>query len=196
VISGAAIGAGTVDRLLQLAHQRPPTLGSGRLVCIDGPAGSGKTTLAGQLAGAAGAPVLHVDDLLEGWDGLPAVHRQISGLLERLAAGRAARWRRWDWQAGRRAEGAEEHMLPGAPLLVLEGVGAGQRPWAHLTTVLVWVEAPDDVRLRRGLARDGEELRAHWQRWMIAEAALFAAEETRSRADVVVDTAPDPEEQE
>ncbi len=28
---------------------RPPTLGVGRLVCVDGPAGSGKTTLAAAL---------------------------------------------------------------------------------------------------------------------------------------------------
>ena len=193
MISGAAVGAGTVESVLDLAHQRPPTLGSGRLVCIDGPAGSGKTTLAAQLAAASGAPVLHVDDLLEGWEGLPAVHEQVSPVLASLSAGRQARWRRWDWPTGARAE---EHLLSPGPLLVLEGVGAGQRAWTPLTSVLVWVEAPDEVRLRRGLTRDGEQLRAHWQRWMVAESALFAAEKTRARADVVVDTAPNPEERE
>jgi uridine kinase len=188
----AAVDAGTVDQVLQLAHRRPATLGAGRLVCVDGPAGSGKTTLATRLAAASGAAVLHVDDLLEGWAGLPAVHEQVSAVLADLSAGRDAHWRRWDWHAGARAE---EHVLAPASLLVLEGVGAGQRAWAALTTVLVWVEAPDDVRLRRGLARDGEALRAHWQDWMAAEAALLAAEDTRARADVVVDTGLDGEEQ-
>ena len=36
--------------VLSLARSRPPTLGSGRLICVDGPAGSGKTTLAEEVA--------------------------------------------------------------------------------------------------------------------------------------------------
>lgn len=187
----AVAGTATVGAVLDLARQRPATLGAGRLVCVDGPAGSGKTTLAAALAAASGAAVLHVDDLLEGWGGLPGVHEPIGGVLDALAAGQDARWRRWDWITGARAE---EHVLRPAPLLVLEGVGSGQRAWAARTTVLVWVEAPDDVRLRRGLARDGEEHRAHWQRWMAEEAAHFAAEQTRARADVHVTTAPERKE--
>ena len=35
--------------VLALAASRPPSLGAGRLVCVDGPAGSGKTTLAAAL---------------------------------------------------------------------------------------------------------------------------------------------------
>jgi hypothetical protein len=39
--------------------------------------------------------------------------------------------------------------------------------------------------------RDGEDFRPLWERWMAQEAAFFAADDTRSRADVVVDgTAP------
>ncbi|MGO1280054.1 MAG: AAA family ATPase, partial [Cellulosimicrobium funkei] len=41
-----------------------------RLVVVDGPAGSGKTTLAAQLEAALPAQVLHMDDLYEGWRGL------------------------------------------------------------------------------------------------------------------------------
>jgi hypothetical protein len=53
--------------------------------------------------------------------------------------------------------------------------------------VRVWVEAPDDVRLQRGLARDGEAMRPQWLAWMRAEADHFAAEATRDRADVLID---------
>jgi hypothetical protein len=53
----------------------------------------------------------------------------------------------------------------------------------------VWVEAPAPLRLSRGLARDGEDLAAHWRRWQETEAAHFAAEGTRGRADVRVDGA-------
>jgi hypothetical protein len=54
----------------------------------------------------------------------------------------------------------------------------------------VWVEAPAEERLRRGLARDGERLRAQWLRWEELEAAVFAAEWTRERADLCGDGAP------
>ncbi|MGN6250944.1 MAG: uridine kinase family protein [Marmoricola sp.] len=174
-----------VDRVLGLAASRPPTLGAGRLVCVDGPAGAGKTTLAAALAEASGAPVLHVDDLLEGWTGLDTARAQLTAVLAALAQGRTARWRRWDWEAD---HWAEEHRLAPAPLFVVEGVGSARRAWAASTTVLVWVEASPAVRLRRGLARDGEGARAHWERWRDEEAALFAAEGTRARADVVHDT--------
>lgn len=175
-------------RLLELARSRPPTLGSGRLVCIDGPAGSGKTTLAGAVASLdAGAAVVHMDDLYDGWDGLPRVADQLAGLLEPLARGAAGQYRRYDWTAGRYAETVT---VTPHDLLVVEGVGCGVTRVAHLVTVLAWVEAPEDVRLERGLARDGEAARPHWERWQVDEQTMFARERTRERAEVVIDTAP------
>lgn len=180
----AGVGA-VADRVVALLEERPPTLGAGRLLCIDGPAGSGKTTLAAAVARRTGAAVLAVDDLLEGWAGLPAVHEQVRAVLGALAREETARWQPWDWARDRR--GPHRSLAPG-PLVVLEGVGAGQRSWAALTTVLAWVEAPPDTRWRRALARDGEALREHWDRWRRAEERLFAEQDTRARADLLVTT--------
>lgn len=175
-------------RLLDLARSRPATLGAGRLVCVDGPAGSGKTTLARAVAALApGTTVIHMDDLYDGWDGLPLIAGQLTSLLEPLARGEAGRYRRYDWVAGRYAETVT--VAPG-DLLVVEGVGSGVTGVAHLVTVLAWVEAPKELRLQRGLARDGEAARPHWERWQVDEQALFSRERTRERADLVVDTTP------
>ena len=172
------------ELVLATALARPATLGEGRLVCIDGPAGSGKTTLAGALAEATGSPVVHTDDLLEGWGGLPGLASTLESLLRPLAEGRPGSWRRWDWHA----DGwAEEHPLAPGPLLVVEGVGSGAARLADLTTVLVWVEAPTDVRLARGMARDGEQMAPQWKQWMIDEEELHAHEGSRDRAHVVID---------
>jgi uridine kinase len=174
--------------LLDLARSRPPTLGAGRLICIDGPAGSGKTTLAAAIAALApGARVLHMDDLYEGWHGLSKVADQLGDLLRPLVSGRAGSYRRYDWYAGRFAETV---FIEPVPLLVIEGVGSGPRAHADLVTVLAWVEAPGPERLRRGLERDGEAMRPEWERWQTDEAALFEREGTRGRADVIVDTTP------
>ena len=179
--------AEAAETLLDLAGRRPATLGDGRLICVDGPAGSGKTTLAAAiLALAPGARVVHMDDLYDGWDGLPRVAAQLDTLLGPLADGEPGHYRRYDWHA---AAYAETVTVPPGDLLVLEGVGSGSARHAGLTTALAWVEAPAGLRLRRGIARDGEGMRAEWERWQVAELEHFARERTRERADLVVDTA-------
>jgi hypothetical protein len=52
----------------------------------------------------------------------------------------------------------------------------------------VWVEADRAVRFARGIDRDGEAYRPHWERWARQEESLFAADRTRDGADVVLDT--------
>ncbi len=163
---------------------RAPTLGCGRLVCIDGPAGSGKTTLAAALhALVPASTVVHVDDLLAGWGGLRGVAERLDPLLQPLARDETGHYERYDWVAESFAGRVE---VEPTPLLVVEGVGSGTPRHASLRTALVWVEVDDALRLRRGMERDGEALRSHWQRWMLEERALFLDDDTRSRADLVV----------
>lgn len=170
---------------VELALSRPPTLGHGRLLCIDGPSGSGKTTLAEQVFETfPGSRVVHMDDLYDGWSGLPRVGDQLATLLGPLGEGRPGSYRRYDWHAGAYAETV---VVDPVDLLVVEGVGAGVAD-PSLVTVLVWVEAPESARLARGVARDGEAHAEHLRRWQCDEAAHFAAHRTRERADLVVTT--------
>jgi uridine kinase len=181
--------ADVADLVQWAASMRPATLGDARLVCVDGPAGSGKTTLARAVADAAAehgsAGVVQVDDLLDGWGGLADAGDTVrTEVLEPLSQRRSGRYRRYDWHAGRFAERVA---VAPADLLVLEGVGSWRSSYASWVTILVWVEAPRDLRLARGLARDGESLRPQWEAWLPAEASLFRQERTRDRADLVVD---------
>lgn len=178
----------SLDALARRVRESLPRAGSTRVVALDGPAGSGKTTLAARLAARLDdAPVMHMDDLYPGWDGLAhaatAVAEQV---LVPLAENRPARYRRWDWHAGRYAEWVD---VPAAPVLVVEGCGSGSTPGAACLALLLWVEAPRDVRMARGIERDGDAFRPHWERWARQEQALFATEHTRRRADLRIDTA-------
>ncbi len=179
-----------VATLAALVLARPPRAGSTRVVAVDGPSGSGKSTLSARLAQAlGGARVVHMDDLYPGWDGLAdAVPRLAEWVVGPLAEGRDGAYRRYDWVAGAYAE---EHAVPGGGVVVVEGVGSGSRAVAAHLSLLVWVEAPRAERFRRGIERDGEAYRPHWERWALQEQALFAAEGTRERADVVVDATVD-----
>jgi uridine kinase len=158
-----------------------------RLVGIDGCAGAGKTTFATRLAAAAGhAPTVHTDDFathdvfMDWWP------RLLDEVIEPLLNGQPATYTAYDWV--RRAAGATVTIEP-RPLVIIEGVGACRRAWRDRLATSIWIDAPRDVRLRRGLARDGEELEDFWREWMAAEDAYVAAENPAGSVDVLVDGA-------
>lgn len=165
----------------------PARLGGVRLVCIDGPAGSGKTTVAGRLAAAFGddAVVVPIDDLYAGWTLTGARARLQAGVLRPLAGGRPGAYHRYDWPTRRFA--AQATAVPVRPVLLVEGCGSSPRALDPWTTLRLWVEARADLRLARGLARDGAHLAPEWRRWQETEAAEFAREDTRARAHLRLD---------
>ncbi|MBD7981476.1 uridine kinase family protein [Oerskovia merdavium] len=193
-----SVSAEVLADLVSRAHDGAARLGAGRpagpgvpvgpgcrLVVVDGPAGSGKTTLAAQLGEALPAQVVHMDDLYEGWTGMTAgTGRLVEQVLGPLSQGRPGCYQRYDWTLG---DFAEWHDVPLAPFLVVEGCGAGARRIADLTTLLVWVEADDEIRLARGIARDGDDAYDAWIDWMVSEREVYAVEGTAERADVVLD---------
>lgn len=177
--------------VLDTTLSRPPSLGEGRLVCIDGPTGSGKSTLGEAVRtaapGSTRCDLVHLDDLLDGWDGLPDVAETLDrDVLAPLRHGRPGRYRRYDWHLGRFAESVVVHPVD---LLVVEGVGSGASAYAENITTLVWVDAPADLRLARGVARDGEPVRDELVAWMAREEDHLRRERGRERADLVVDGA-------
>lgn len=150
------------------------------IVCIDGPAGAGKTTLAASLE----ATVVHTDEMLDGWHGLLSLHESVTPLVLALAAGHEGHYRHYDWHAG--AFTRTVAVSP-AGLVVIEGVGAWNPSLAGLVTAMVWVDAPAVVRRQRGCERG--DFGDHWEAWASDEAALFARDRTRDHADLVIETA-------
>ncbi len=79
--------AAAVAEAVRLADERAPRCGDVRLVAVDGPSGSGKSTLGAAIGATLGAPVLHMDDIYPGWDGLAeAVPLLTTQVLEPLTA--------------------------------------------------------------------------------------------------------------
>jgi len=54
----------------------------------------------------------------------------------------------------------------------------------------IWVDAPEDLRLRRGVERDGETHRQLWLDWMNVERQFFAEDRTRAMADLRINGHP------
>lgn len=184
------VGA-AVEAAARLVAARPPAVGSTRVLAVDGPSGAGKSLLSQRLCAALGdAPVVRMDDVYPGWDGLEeGVARVVDGVLVPLSHGRTAQLRRYDWVQER---DGEPYDVPAAPVVVLEGCGAGAGPCRPYLSLLVWVEAAEAVRYDRAMARDGESYRPHWSRWADQERVHFEREGTRARADLLLDTTPLP----
>ena len=152
------------------------------LVGIGGRGGAGKSTLAAMITGAQ---VVSTDEF---WTGdafdLDRLGREV---VMPLAKGSTARFASYDW-AARAARG--ERAIEPAGIVVIEGVCALHRTLREAYDVRVWVEAPYEVRLARGVARDGETARATWvEKWMPSEDRYVARDNPVACAHLVVDNA-------
>jgi uridine kinase len=172
--------AGLASRLSGLR----PSCGPVRLVAVDGHAGSGKSTLAARLSAALGdAPVLRLDDVAShdaffGW-----TDRVTRGVLAPLARGETAHYPVYDWE--RRAFTSAATIAP-APVVLLEGVGAGRRALRPHLACLIWLDVPATVAWERGRRRDGQGLAGFWRKWLAAERRHFAEDPSRPFADILM----------
>jgi uridine kinase len=170
------VDAGPVLDLIAAVHpDRPFTF-----VGIGGRGGAGKSTLAARI------PAAQVVGTDEFWDGEGFdLDRLRVEVFEPLVAGRAARYPSWDWAA--RRPGGVRAVAP-LGVVVVEGVCALHRMFRDDYDLRVWVEAPYDVRLARGVARDGETARRTWvERWIPSEDRYVERDDPIACADVIVD---------
>ena len=171
-----------------------------RIVAVDGCGGSGKSLLASQLAaGWPRAVVVEVDDFYRPNSERqlqPATHggnvdleRLVTQVLDPASRGRGARYQRYDWDADHLAEWNE---IDEDSILIVEGVYSSSDALRRYYEFVLWVACPYDVRLKRGLQRDGESMRAVWtEQWMPAEARYVEDERPHERADIVLDGSED-----
>ena len=174
------------DRVTALARRSNAVNGI-RIIGIDGPAGSGKSTLARAVAAQLDCPIIELDDFaswsdIDGW--WPRFEQQV---LSPLLEGRDAQFQRRNWDGDEFGSSlGDRRTVPWHPLIVIEGVTATRRETVGRLSLAVWVEAPAELRLSRGIERDGEDHRELWVDWMRREDEFFAADRTRARADLVV----------
>jgi uridine kinase len=169
-----------LERVAALILARPP----GRafvLVGIGGHGASGKTTLARSIPDAQ---VVGTDEF---WDGAEfELSRLRAEVIEPLLQGEPAEYCAFSWELQRRL--AEPRVVRPHGVIVVEGVCALHAIFRDAYDLRIWVDAPRDVRLARGIARDGEGAREVWEtQWMPNEDRYVRRDAPISAAQMIVD---------
>lgn len=156
------------------------------LAAIDGCGGSGKSLLANSLADSLEyAYVVNCDDLSANPSHPEWRRRLMEQVVGPLLNDHPARYARYDWVTGKVLEWRD--IEPGG-VVIVEGVSTLHSDLGEPWDVAIWVECPRELRLARGVARDGEGLRSTWvDRWMPEEDEYVVAEQPQARADFIYD---------
>ena len=151
------------------------------LVGIGGHGAAGKTTLARSIPDAQ---VVGTDEF---WDGAEfELSRLRAEVVEPLLRGEPAEYRAFSWQLQERL--AEPRIVQPEGVIVVEGVCALHAIFREAYDLRVWVDAPRELRLARGIARDGEGARDMWEtQWMPSEDRYVRRDDPISAAHMIVD---------
>lgn len=151
------------------------------LVGIGGRGGSGKTTLARSIPGAQ---VVSTDEF---WDGTGfELSRLRSEVFEPILNDEPAEYHAYSWELRRPLE--QDRVVLPEGVIVVEGVCALHVLFREAYDLRIWVDAPRELRLERGIERDGEGARAVWEtQWMPSEDRYIARDDPISVAHLIVD---------
>ena len=167
------------------------------LIALDGRCGSGKTTLAAQLAERfPGSRTIHTDDYylppaqrVPGWETLPCANMDLERLrAEVLVPARAGQ--PFSYIAYSCREGA---CLPPvscqpARLVIVEGSYSHHPTLASYYDLRLFVTCSKEEQARRLQTREGARYPAFAQRWIPLEEGYFAKYSIEESADLILDT--------
>ena len=155
------------------------------LIAIDGRAGAGKTTLAArffdELSVDKRVEVIHMDDLYDGWEN--ALDEGLTKTLESIVNAHQKKegfeidifnWQSMSFDSKRQINPVD--------ILILEGVGAGQKVVRDAGATLYWLDIDADDGIARVLKRDGNQIASQMKQWQIAQEIHFLRDMTRENA--------------
>ena len=150
------------------------------LIGIDGCGGSGKSTFAVELSEALdAAPIIHMDDFYKpslerknvttttfiGWQF--DWQRLKTDVLQSITIRGFAQYQCYDWNTDRLAEMRTIHACS---TIIIEGIYVLRPELLSYYDIRLWMECSKEIRLQRGIDRDGEQARSQWENdWMKEE---------------------------
>jgi len=122
-----------------------------------------------------------MDDLYEGWANALGVHLTLA--LETIVNAHQLNetfeieifnWESMNFDSTQRIEPVE--------ILILEGVGAGQKVVREAGATVHWLDIDLEVGIARVLKRDGNQIAKQMKQWQIDQELHFMSDKTRENA--------------
>lgn len=189
----------TFEELAQIITKEPPKH-TRRLIAVDGGGGAGKTTFANHLQKAIpNSYIVKVDDFYRP----PQLRKPLlptaiinpnfdwerlrSSVIEAIKNDNNVTYQLYDFEKGSLSQKTVE--VPRHATVIVEGVWSMQSAFINSYDYCIWLEAPSEIRLERGLLRDGEGLRQVWENeWIPIDDAYKKSQEPHMKAQCVVDS--------
>ena len=165
--------------------------GKTKIVVIDGPAGSGKTTLAKSLSGLLeNCPIIHMDEIYEGWDNAltPKTSQDlVEWIINPLLEDKSIAFIKYDWNLEQRVE---KIVIKNPKVIVIEGVGSSVSEISEHACLKLWIEVNEETGINRVLARDGRQIQEQMQIWQSQESKFFIENNSKENSDIWIDGDP------
>jgi uridine kinase len=159
------------------------------LITIDGPAGAGKTTLAAkffdEFSTTKTVTLIHMDDLYAGWESALdfRLTSRLADILKSFATHSRFSIPVFNWAT--MSFDLSQTIQP-SEILIIEGVGAGQKVVRDAGATVYWLDIEPEVGLARVLQRDGYEIESQMHQWQLDQDAHFLRDETRANANHIL----------
>ena len=166
-------------------------------IAIDGLGGSGKSTLADELSGYVNnAIIIRMDDFYKtkemrnklnskedigGYFDWERLEKQI---LIPFAEDRSSKYQKYNWLNDKLCNSGN---IQKSKNIIVEGIYSNRTELSKYYNIKIWIECPEDIRLSRGIARDGKEMKEYWQNvWVIQEKRYYEEHKPYLRADIIL----------
>jgi uridine kinase len=180
-----------LSELVDKVNDSGKKCGQTKIVVIDGPAGSGKTTLAKSLSRLfENCPIIHMDEIYEGWENalLQKTSNDLTDwIINPLLASKTIEFIKYDWNLEKRIEKVVIN-LP--KVLIIEGVGSSSFEISQHACLKLWIEVNKDTGINRVLTRDGQQIQEQMKKWQFQESKFFIENNSRENSDIWIDGDP------
>jgi uridine kinase len=180
-----------LSELVDKVNESSKKCGQTKIIFIDGPAGSGKTTLAKSLSGLLeNCPIIHMDEIYEGWENAlsPKTSQDlVEWIINPLLKNNSIEYIKYDWNIGQRIE---KVVINNSKIIIIEGVGSSIFEISKYASLKLWIEVNKETGINRVLTRDGLQIQEQMKTWQSQESKFFIENNSKENSDIWIDGDP------
>ena len=180
-----------LSELVDKVNESSKKCGQTKIIVIDGPAGSGKTTLAKSLSGLLeNCPIIHMDEIYDGWENAlsPKTSQDlVEWIINPLLENNSIEYIKYDWNLEQRIE---KVVINNSKVIIIEGVGSSSFEISKHASLKLWIEVNKETGINRVLTRDGLQIQEQMKTWQSQESKFFIENNSKENSDIWIDGDP------